>query len=149
MARSRFKAGNYCWYRIYRPIPPNTAQYRPIPPNTAQYRPIPPNTAKYRQIPPNTAKYRQIPPNTAKYRQIPPHTATYRQILRIWRYIITSSVIILSNINITCIENIKLEILNFFKRRCHVSRAVFISSNIVHSRLISSMVRRLISIMVV
>ena len=71
------KAGNYCWYRIYRPIPPNTAQYRPIPPNTAQYRPIPPNTAQYRPIPPNTAKYRQIPPNTAKYRQI----------LRIWRYL--------------------------------------------------------------
>ena len=100
----------------YRPIPPNTAQYRPIPPNTAQYRPIPPNTAKYRQIPPNTAKYRQIPPNTAKYRQIPPNTAKYRQIPPntakyyvfggIWRYIITSSVIILYNINITFIKNI-------------------------------------------
>ena len=74
------EAGNYCWYRIYRPIPPNTAQYRPIPPNTAQYRPIPPNTAQYRPIPPNTAQYRPIPPNTAKYRQIPPNTAKYRQI---------------------------------------------------------------------
>ena len=108
---SNYKAGNYCWYRIYRPIPPNTAKYR--------------------------------------------------QILRIWQYIITSSVIILSNINITFIENIILEILNFFKRRRHVSQAVFISSDIVHGRLISSdIVRyrlissdivygRLISIMVV
>ena len=113
---SLIKAGNYCWYRIYRPIPPNTAQYRPIPPNTAQYRPIPPNTAQYRPIPPNTAQYRPIPPNTAKYRQIPPNTAKYRQIPPntakyyvfggIWRYIITSSVIILYNINITFIKNI-------------------------------------------
>ena len=90
----------------YRPIPPNTAQYRPIPPNTAQYRPIPPNTAQYRQIPPNTAKYRQIPPNTAKYRQIPPNTAKYYVFGGIWRYIITSSVMILYNINITFIKNI-------------------------------------------